>query len=234
MEKKVKKPIWKKWWVWILAIIIVGAITSGGESDKTTDSSNNSNEGIVVQEESADTAQEVSIDTANEESNTTKEEKKNTKIKAGTYKIGVDLPAGEYIFFAKGMGYIEVASDSTGALDSIISNDNVSGHTYITVYDGEYLKLRSGEAYAVADAPSVVPSDGIYKDGKYIVGKDIPAGEYKVTVNSNIGMGYIEVSSDSRGVLDSIITNDNLMEDSYITVQDGQYLKLSGAEININ
>ena len=47
-------------------------------------------------------------------------------------------------------------------------------------------------------------------------------------------MGYIEVSSDSRGVLDSIITNDNLMEDSYITVQDGQYLKLSGAEININ
>ena len=36
MEKKVKKPIWKKWWVWILAIIIVGAITSGGESDKST------------------------------------------------------------------------------------------------------------------------------------------------------------------------------------------------------
>ena len=49
-----------------------------------------------------------------------------------------------------------------------------------------------------------------------------------------MGMGYIEVSSDSRGVLNSIITNDNIMEDSYITVQDGQYLKLSGAEIRIN
>lgn len=232
MEKKVKKPIWKKWWVWILAVIIVAAITSGGESDKDTDASNNSNQGIVVQEESADTTQEES--NLEEQGNTNKEEKKDTKIKAGTYKIGVDLPAGEYVFFAKGMGYIEVASDSTGSLDSIISNDNVSGHTYITVNDGEYLKLRSGEAYAVADAPSVVPTDGIYKDGTYIVGKDIPAGEYKVTVNSNIGMGYIEVSSDSRGALNSIITNDNLMEDSYITVQDGQYLKLSGAEININ
>lgn len=232
MEKKVKKPIWKKWWVWILAVIIVAAITSGGESDKDTDASNNSNQGIVVQEESADTTQEES--NLEEQGNTNKEEKKDTKIKAGTYKIGVDLPAGEYVFFAKGMGYIEVASDSTGSLDSIISNDNVSGHTYITVNDGEYLKLRSGEAYAVADAPSVVPTDGIYKDGTYIVGKDIPAGEYKVTVNSNIGMGYIEVSSDSRGDLNSIITNDNLMEDSYITVQDGQYLKLSGAEININ
>lgn len=232
MEKKVKKPIWKKWWVWILAVIIVAAITSGGESDKDTDASNNSNQGIVVQEESADTTQEES--NLEEQGNTNKEEKKDTKIKAGTYKIGVDLPAGEYVFFAKGMGYIEVASDSTGSLESIISNDNVSGHTYITVNDGEYLKLRSGEAYAVADAPSVVPTDGIYKDGTYIVGKDIPAGEYKVTVNSNIGMGYIEVSSDSRGDLNSIITNDNLMEDSYITVQDGQYLKLSGAEININ
>lgn len=232
MEKKVKKPIWKKWWGWILAVIIVAAITSGGESDKDTDASNNSNQGIVVQEESADTTQEES--NLEEQGNTNKEEKKDTKIKAGTYKIGVDLPAGEYVFFAKGMGYIEVASDSTGSLDSIISNDNVSGHTYITVNDGEYLKLRSGEAYAVADAPSVVPTDGIYKDGTYIVGKDIPAGEYKVTVNSNIGMGYIEVSSDSRGDLNSIITNDNLMEDSYITVQDGQYLKLSGAEININ
>lgn len=232
MEKKVKKPIWKKWWVWILAVIIVAAITSGGESDKDTDASNNSNQGIVVQEESADTTQEES--NLEDQGNTNKEEKKDTKIKAGTYKIGVDLPAGEYVFFAKGMGYIEVASDSTGSLESIISNDNVSGHTYITVNDGEYLKLRSGEAYAVADAPSVVPTDGIYKDGTYIVGKDIPAGEYKVTVNSNIGMGYIEVSSDSRGALNSIITNDNLMEDSYITVQDGQYLKLSGAEININ
>lgn len=232
MEKKVKKPIWKKWWVWILAVIIVAAITSGGESDKDTDASNNSNQGIVVQEESADTTQEES--NLEEQESTNKEEKKDAKIKAGTYKIGVDLPAGEYVFFAKGMGYIEVTSDSTGSLDSIISNDNVSGHTYITVNDGEYLKLRSGEAYAVADAPSVVPTDGIYKDGTYIVGKDIPAGEYKVTVNSNIGMGYIEVSSDSRGALNSIITNDNIMEDSYITVQDGQYLKLSGAEININ
>ena len=233
MEKKVKKPIWKKWWVWIFAVIIVAAITSGGESDKDTDASNNSNQGIVVQEESADTTQEES-NLEEQGNNTNKEEKKDTKIKAGTYKIGVDLPAGEYVFFAKGMGYIEVASDSTGSLESIISNDNVSGHTYITVNYGEYLKLRSGEAYAVADAPSVVPTDGIYKDGTYIVGKDIPAGEYKVTVNSNIGMGYIEVSSDSRGALNSIITNDNLMEDSYITVQDGQYLKLSGAEININ
>lgn len=226
MEKKVKKPIWKKWWVWVLAVIIIGAAVSGeGESDKVAANSNN-----VSQSDSFNEG------TANKESEEVKaEEEKSTKIKAGTYKIGVDLPEGEYVFLAtKGMGYIEVASDSTGELSSIISNDNVTGHTYITVNEGEYLKLRSGEAYAVSEAPSLIPEDGVYKDGTYIVGKDIPSGEYKVTVNSTMGMGYIEVASNSRGTLDSIITNDNLMEDSYITVQDGQYLKLSGAEIKVN
>ncbi|WP_195990175.1 hypothetical protein [Clostridium sp. D53t1_180928_C8] len=225
MEKKAKKPIWKKWWVWVLAVIIVGAIGSAGDGDDSSKS-------VAVQEESVANTENSSKDTSNVVE--TNEEKKDIKIKAGTYKIGTDLPAGEYLFFAKGIGYIEVTSDSTGSLDSIITNDNVKGHKYITVNDGEYLKIRSGEFYAVADAPSVVPEDGIYKDGTYIVGKDIPAGEYKVTLTSSIGMGYIEVSSDSRGTFDSIITNDNLMEDSYITVEDGQYLKLSGAEININ
>lgn len=222
MEKKVKKPIWKKWWVWVLAVIIIGSVSgSGGESDKVYNNSNDvsSNEEIAS--------------TVNKEVKT--EEEKSTKIKAGTYKIGVDLPEGEYVFLAtKAMGYIEVASDSTGELSSIISNDNVTGHTYIKVNEGEYLKLRGGEAYSVSEAPSLIPEDGVYKDGTYIVGKDIPAGEYRVTVNSSTGMGYIEVASNSRGTLDSIITNDNLTEDSYITVQDGQYLKLSGAEININ
>lgn len=230
MEKKAKKPIWKKWWVWVLAVIIVGAIGSTGDGDDTT--SDDPSKSVAVQEESTYNTENSSADTSNEVG--TNEEKSDIKIKAGTYKIGTDLPAGEYLFFAKGMGYIEVASDSTGSLESIISNDNVKGHRYITVNDGEYLKIRSGEAYAVADAPSVVPEDGIYTDGTYIAGKDIPAGEYKVTLNSSIGMGYIEVSSDSRGTFDSIITNDNLMEDSYIIVEDGQYLKLSGAEINTN
>lgn len=226
MEKKVKKPIWKKWWVWVLAVIIIGSIGAAGGEDENSSVVANSNSQSVV-ESNEEVTDKPSKDTE-------VKEEKETKIKAGTYKVGTDLPEGEYVFFAKSMGYIEVASDSTGELGSIITNDNVTGHTYITVSEGEYLKLRSGEAYAVSDAPSLIPEDGIYKDGTFIVGKDIPAGEYKVTVNSSMGMGYIEVASNSRGTLDSIVTNDNLMEDSYITVQDGQYLKLSGAEININ
>ena len=69
---------------------------------------------------------------------------------AGTYKVGQDLPAGEYKFTQTDEygGYIERSSDSSMEFDSIISNDATSekGETaYVTAHDGEYLKIDGGE-----------------------------------------------------------------------------------------
>lgn len=33
-REKIKKPIYKKWWVWLLAIVIIGAALSGGDDEK--------------------------------------------------------------------------------------------------------------------------------------------------------------------------------------------------------
>ncbi|WP_394860808.1 hypothetical protein [Mediterraneibacter gnavus] len=62
----------------------------------------------------------------------------------------------------------------------------------------------------------------------YLVGKDIPAGEYKVSAANG---GYYEVTANSTGDLGTIIANDNFEGEVYLTVQDGQYLKLSRAQI---
>lgn len=74
----------------------------------------------------------------------------NKIYKDGTYKIGSDLPAGEYKFTQTSpvVGYVERASDSKMELDSIISNDvtQEQGATiYVTVNEGEYLKIQGGE-----------------------------------------------------------------------------------------
>jgi len=156
-------------------------------------------------------------------------EKENSKIKAGTYKVGTDLSAGEYLVIAKSTCYVESSTDSKGTLESIVFNDNVQGSTYVTIHDGEYFKLQGGEAYPVDKAPSIVPANGLYKDGMYKVGKDIPAGEYKVSLNGS--MGYLEVATDSTHQLGSIVTNDNVQADTYITVAVGQYLKLKSLQI---
>lgn len=149
--------------------------------------------------------------------------------KNGTYKVGTDMPSGEYLVIPKGMGYVEVSKDSKGTLESILYNDAVSGNTYISIEDGEYVKLQSCIAYPIESAPSIIPEDGLYKDGVYKVGVDIPAGEYKTILTST--MGYIEVTTDRRGGIDSIVSNDVPTGDSYITVENGQYLKLQGVEI---
>lgn len=184
--------------------------------------SNASTNGSIEQEETIETS---APEPAIAEEPTVEE----NVYKNGTHKVGVDIPAGEYLVIANGMGYVEVSSDSKGSFDSIIYNDTVLGNTYIEIKDGEYLKLQSCVAYPVADAPSIIPTDGLYKDGVYKVGKDIPAGEYKATLKSD--MGYIEVTIDRRGSIESIITNEVPTGDTYITVEDGQYLKLQGVEI---
>ena len=73
----------------------------------------------------------------------------------------------------------------------------------------------------------------VYKDGTYKVGSDIDAGEYKFTQTSPVA-GYVERSSDSSMELDSIISNEATTEEGatvYVTVEDGEYLKISGGEL---
>ena len=82
--------------------------------------------------------------------------------------------------------------------------------------------------------PASCVSDGTIKNdnlsgGMYKVGVDIDAGEYKVTPDGN---GYYEVDSSSAGTLDAIVANENFSSDVYVTVSDGQYLKLSGATLS--
>lgn len=211
---KNKKPFYTRWWFILIAIIIVlGAI--GSNANKTTTNTNN-------------TANNTN---SNADKNTVANESENKdKIKAGTYKVGTDIPAGEYIVFSSNNGYIECSKDSTGSFENIIFNDNLlnGANSYVTLNDGEYFKIQRAEMYPVSSSPSVKPEDGIYKNGTYKVGTDIPAGEYKVKDNGN---GYIEVTTNSRHDLLNIVSNENLNGDSYITVSEGQYIKINNATI---
>ncbi|GAB3792416.1 hypothetical protein [Virgibacillus kimchii] len=240
MSENIKKPFYKKWWVWGIAVIIIAvAATGGDDEDSLTDSKVEAvSEGEEKEKQEAkeeDTVEDEagSDEVENQAEESTEEMNDDTLIAAGTYKVGEDIPSGEYLVFGNGMGYIESASDSTGELDSIIFNDNLmnDAHAYVTLEDGEYFKLQSAEMYPVEDAPSVEPDDGVYQDGMYKVGEDIPAGEYQIILDSSIDMGYYEVATDSSHQLGSIVTNENVQADTYLTVSEGQYLKLQDVKI---
>lgn len=146
------------------------------------------------------------------------QEKNGERFDAGQYKVGVDIPAGEYVVFAKDSGYFCVSSDSNG--NDILFNDNFDYNSIITIFDGEYLELS--RCYAI-------PFDMVeeMETGKtgcmFKVGTHIRAGEYKL--DAGFDSGYYCIYSNSRH--DYIIANDNFEGQRYVTVSDGQYLLLS-------
>ena len=154
----------------------------------------------------------------------------------GMYKIGADLPAGEYVLLpaSEFSAYYEVNSSSTGELEDIIDNDNFDGRRYLTVEDGQYLTIQRCMMVPLDKAPKVDISSGVVPEGMYRVGVDIPAGEYKLRNNAEYD-GYYEVRSISLAAkgLDSIITNENFSGDVYVTVQEGQYLVVNRAELQL-
>lgn len=229
----VKKSIFKRWWFWAIAVIIIIAATSG--INKNTENGSLPSPGATQNNTTGGNTAAPQSPTPAATGTGTKTADKTASYKEGMYKIGVDLPAGEYIIISEGFlpAYFQVSSNSSGSLESIISNDNFNGNRYITVNDGQYLEIRGSRAYALDKAPALKPENGKYGEGMYKVGKDIDAGEYKVTPESGAISSYVEVTRDSRGILDSIVSNDNFKAEKYITIKDGQYIKLVGCYINV-
>lgn len=209
-NQKTKKPFYKKWWVWVIAIIIViGLVSAGGSDSKDTGTNSKDKKQTSVKSES-----------------------KKDSIKSGMYKVGKDIKAGEYVVVSdhSGAGYMQVSKDSSGDINGIICNENIQNRTIITIKDGQYFEVKDGEIYPIDKAPKVETKDNGLPSGMYKVGKDIKPGEYKVSSEAN---GYVEVSNNSLQVTESIVSNDNFKGEKYITVKDGQYLKINNATLKL-
>lgn len=155
-----------------------------------------------------------------------------TTYQSGMYKVGVDIPAGEYLFLATSnslKGYLEVSSDSSGDISSIVTNENFAFNAYATVYDGQY--LTANRCIFCPTTEAVLNPRDAYTDGTYKVGVDIPAGEYKIVCLGE--HAYYESTEQNDSSRRKIIANGNLKagESAYLTVFDGQYFRISGAQI---
>lgn len=141
----------------------------------------------------------------------------------GQYKVGVDIPSGEYVIFSDytNSGYFALTSDSNG--NDIIVNENFDYNSIITIYDGEYIELSRSRAVPISEVTSL-PKD---ESDMFKIGVHLPAGEYKLIADE--AGGYYCVYNDNRQ--QDIESNDNFSGQSYVTVKDGQYLVLLRCKI---
>lgn len=137
---KVKKPFYKKWWVWVLAIIIVGGLATGGEesTEPKTD-------------KPAEPAVAGTTDTKK------KEEKKEKPAEPKVAGIGEAVKVGNVVFTvhgtetAKTIGNSALSQNAQGTyliVDASVKNE---GKESITT-DSSFFKLKSGGAEYEADA----------------------------------------------------------------------------------
>lgn len=146
------------------------------------------------------------------------------KYDEGQYKVGSDIPAGEYVIFANdSSGYFALTSDANG--NDIITNENFSYNSIIIAEDGEYLELSRSYAVPIDEVDEISKQKGTM----FKVGTHLDAGEYKLI--SDKDSGYYCIYSDGRQ--DDIVSNGGFSGQSYVNVSDGQYLRLSRCHIEM-
>lgn len=208
----------------IVVVIAIGAIAS---------SNNKSTNDATVKPPVASTP------TTNASTNATqKQVDTNTqKTKDGVYKVGTDIAPGEYSYICSNSnGYIENSKDSTGALTSINYNMNLSKLEtgFLELQDGEYIKIK-GTMLTLKDSTNTnkFNLDELNKttNPSFMckVGRDIDPGEYQVQYNG--GNAYYEVSKDASHRLTSIKKNSNPTGNEYITLVDGDYIRVKNMKL---
>nr|WP_295678746.1 hypothetical protein [uncultured Lachnoclostridium sp.]DAE05632.1 MAG TPA: hypothetical protein [Siphoviridae sp. cthL03] len=144
----------------------------------------------------------------------------------GQYKVGVDIPAGEFVLLATDdSGYFSVTSDANG--NDILFNDNFETNSIITIKKNEYVELSRCIAYPSSQFYDELEINQENYGTMLKVGKDIKPGEYKIETDGS--SGYYCIYSNSRH--DDIVANDNFDNSCYVSVEKGQYLVLSRCRI---
>ena len=149
-----------------------------------------------------------------------------------TYLAGSDIPAGVYYISAASSSpcSFRIESDLSGSEDCLLCREDVPGSSYVDLRDGRYLTVENGSLLPVADVQKPEPdADGYYSEGKYRVGIDIPAGDYKAEVLSSGAPAYYCRLSDANKLSANIISESDFVEYIYMSPVDAEYLYVKGA-----
>ncbi len=140
----------------------------------------------------------------------------------GTYRVGIDLPAGEYyINTSSSYAAIQVLTLSTLSYDDTRLYRSVDHFSYVTVKEGEYLSVSDASFCPIERAKKPAFSSP-YKAGMYLVGTDLPAGVYYVHPSEE--SCYYEVFSDSY--TERCLFNDYFETFSYVELKEGEYISI--------
>ena len=128
---------------------------------------------------------------------------------AGTWIVNEEIAPGRYFTNPSRGCYWERLSDTTGAFSDILANESISfdsGQEIVDIASSDYAFKPDSECGTWSQTPVSALSSGI-PPGRWLVGRQIPAGEYET--NSSSGC-YWERLSGFSGNFRNIIANDSV------------------------
>ncbi len=159
----------------------------------------------------------------------------------GTYEIGVDLPAGEYVITAEMMdsdeetprGYLAVYTDASLSEETKLRRSWLEDNTIMVLEDGQFIILRYAYLYESSGESRLDPfaNSGLFK-----IGRDIKAGTYTIVCENSTeqaeysvftSLSQSEETLRSEGTLESGST-------AQISLEEGDYLLLRFCHLKKN
>lgn len=154
----------------------------------------------------------------------------------GTYRCGSDFEPGNY--------YIMSISGAEAVYDVADSPNSFNWSYYrvfrkISVKEGQYVKLSK---VAILVPENEIDTSDLTKYGIFLVGKDLPEGDYKITTITNqyhTDLAYIIGIRGAYQICDNSPTSEPLAcsplfdEQEYISVKNGQYIIINNAKMVI-
>lgn len=148
----------------------------------------------------------------------------------GLYEVGLDIAPGVYRVVPHSRGEnIDLATYAAGNMRDRYLFRSGTSFTYVDLREGEFVEISGGELVSPDEDVNV---DLSMFSGTLEVGRDLPAGEYRLTAESEDDMIVGEVIRDLELPLhegdNGYIVGDGSV---YVTVEDGEYLGVLGAEV---
>lgn len=147
----------------------------------------------------------------------------NEFLAEGTYLVGTDVKAGDYILLGE-EGYYEICltTDCVIENDELLYNDLFGSRGYITLEDGQYLTFDRSQMFKLEYYKHELETSVDYA-AFFLVGEDLAAGTYTLG-----GEGWYNLCTEptcdflkGEEVSSHIFEEDQTVD---VTVLDGQYL----------
>jgi hypothetical protein len=161
---------------------------------------------------------------------------------AGEWRVGVgagfDIQPGRFLLLQDGTigGSVRLATRAgvtTHTQEGHLFLINFSNRQYIDLEAGQFVTIARASIWNLDDTPEINQNAASFAEGQYLVGRDIPAGEFRAEQVGTIG-GSVRIATSPNVTSHTDAGHVSLVNftgQAFLTLEDGQFVTISRGQL---